>query len=73
MDSRVVLLPPSLPPSLFAPPSLPPSLPPRYVVERMEPELWAQVLDPENQFRRQLIDQVKGRCQAVPAPNRVDR
>lgn len=30
----------------------------RYVVERMEPVLWAQVLDPENPFRRQLIDQV---------------
>lgn len=30
----------------------------RYVVERMEPELWAKVLDPENQFRRQVIDQV---------------
>ena len=30
----------------------------RYVVERMNPELWALVLDPENQFRRQLIDQV---------------
>ncbi|CAM6046417.1 unnamed protein product [Sphagnum compactum] len=30
----------------------------RYVVERMEPELWAKVLDPENPCRRQLIDQV---------------
>eukprot|EP00271_Cylindrocystis_brebissonii_P014176 TRINITY_DN35436_c0_g1_i1.p1 TRINITY_DN35436_c0_g1~~TRINITY_DN35436_c0_g1_i1.p1 ORF type:complete len:1694 (-),score=426.59 TRINITY_DN35436_c0_g1_i1:500-5581(-) len=30
----------------------------RYVVERMAPELWAKVLDPENPFRRQLIDQV---------------
>ncbi|KAG6551189.1 hypothetical protein Mapa_007425 [Marchantia paleacea] len=30
----------------------------RYVVERMEPDLWGQVLDPENPFRRQLIDQV---------------
>eukprot|EP00475_Leptophrys_vorax_P034731 TRINITY_DN56473_c0_g1_i1.p1 TRINITY_DN56473_c0_g1~~TRINITY_DN56473_c0_g1_i1.p1 ORF type:complete len:919 (-),score=143.56 TRINITY_DN56473_c0_g1_i1:348-3104(-) len=30
----------------------------RYVVERMEPELWAKVLTPENEFRRQLIDQV---------------
>ncbi|CAM6119092.1 unnamed protein product [Calypogeia fissa] len=30
----------------------------RYVVERMEPDLWAKVLDPENTFRRQLIDQV---------------
>uniref|UniRef100_A9U2Z4 Clathrin heavy chain n=1 Tax=Physcomitrium patens TaxID=3218 RepID=A9U2Z4_PHYPA len=30
----------------------------RYVVERMDPELWLKVLDPENPFRRQLIDQV---------------
>ena len=30
----------------------------RYIVERMNPELWALVLDPENQYRRQLIDQV---------------
>ncbi|CAI6011217.1 unnamed protein product [Closterium sp. NIES-65] len=30
----------------------------RYVVERMEPELWAIVLTPENEYRRQLIDQV---------------
>ncbi|BBN15445.1 clathrin heavy chain [Marchantia polymorpha subsp. ruderalis] len=30
----------------------------RYVVERMEPDLWGKVLDPENPFRRQLIDQV---------------
>lgn len=30
----------------------------RYVVERMEPELWEKVLTPDNQFRRQLIDQV---------------
>lgn len=30
----------------------------RYVVERMEPDLWAKVLDPENTYRRQLIDQV---------------
>jgi clathrin heavy chain len=35
-----------------------PCLFPRYVVERMEPELWEKVLTPENQFRRQLIDQV---------------
>ena len=31
---------------------------PRYITERMEPELWAKVLDESNQFRRQLIDQV---------------
>ncbi|KAJ7543091.1 hypothetical protein O6H91_09G024400 [Diphasiastrum complanatum] len=30
----------------------------RYVVERMEPELWEKVLNPENAHRRQLIDQV---------------
>lgn len=30
----------------------------RYVVERMEPDLWEKVLTPENPFRRQLIDQV---------------
>jgi clathrin heavy chain len=30
----------------------------RYVVERMEPDLWLKVLDPENPCRRQLIDQV---------------
>ncbi|XP_031493982.1 clathrin heavy chain 2 [Nymphaea colorata] len=30
----------------------------RYVVERMEPDLWDKVLNPENEYRRQLIDQV---------------
>jgi clathrin heavy chain len=30
----------------------------RYVVERMDANLWAKVLDPENPFRRQLIDPV---------------
>ncbi|CAI9762259.1 unnamed protein product [Fraxinus pennsylvanica] len=30
----------------------------RYVVERMDGDLWAKVLDPENEYRRQLIDQV---------------
>ncbi|KAF7150229.1 hypothetical protein RHSIM_Rhsim02G0065500 [Rhododendron simsii] len=30
----------------------------RYVVERMDGDLWAMVLNPENEFRRQLIDQV---------------
>ncbi|KAL0303876.1 UNVERIFIED_CONTAM: Clathrin heavy chain 1 [Sesamum radiatum] len=30
----------------------------RYVVERMDGDLWAKVLDPENEFRRLLIDQV---------------
>lgn len=30
----------------------------RYLVTRREPDLWASVLDQENPFRRQLIDQV---------------
>lgn len=30
----------------------------RYLVKRRDPELWAVVLKEENQFRRQLIDQV---------------
>jgi len=30
----------------------------RYVVERMDPDLWGKVLEPENKFRRQVIDQV---------------
>ncbi|CAN1259470.1 Clathrin heavy chain 1 [Linum perenne] len=30
----------------------------RYVVERMDGDLWEKVLDPENEYRRQLIDQV---------------
>ncbi len=30
----------------------------RYVVERMESDLWAKVLEETNPFRRQLIDQV---------------
>ena len=30
----------------------------RYLVKRREPELWAIVLNEENQYRRQLIDQV---------------
>ena len=31
----------------------------RYLVKRRQPELWAQVLVPENIHRRQLIDQVR--------------
>ncbi|KAG5560744.1 hypothetical protein RHGRI_003923 [Rhododendron griersonianum] len=31
----------------------------RYVVERMDGDLWEMVLNPENEFRRQLIDQVE--------------
>ena len=30
----------------------------RYLVRRRDPELWKVVLDVENSFRRQLIDQV---------------
>ena len=30
----------------------------RYVVERMDAELWAKVLDENSKYRRQLIDQV---------------
>lgn len=30
----------------------------RYVVDRMDSDLWGKVLDPENKFRRQVIDQV---------------
>ncbi|KAJ8540473.1 hypothetical protein K7X08_030392 [Anisodus acutangulus] len=30
----------------------------RYVVERMDGDIWEKVLNPENEFRRQLIDQV---------------
>ncbi|XP_058100764.1 clathrin heavy chain 2-like isoform X2 [Magnolia sinica] len=30
----------------------------RYVVERMDSDLWENVLKPENEYRRQLIDQV---------------
>lgn len=30
----------------------------RYLVARRDPELWAEVLNPENEYRRQLIDQV---------------
>jgi len=32
----------------------------RYLVERQNPELWALVLDPENQYRHSVIDQVVG-------------
>lgn len=30
----------------------------RYLVRRKDPELWATVLEENNPFRRQLIDQV---------------
>eukprot|EP01119_Soliformovum_irregulare_P023468 TRINITY_DN818_c0_g1_i1.p1 TRINITY_DN818_c0_g1~~TRINITY_DN818_c0_g1_i1.p1 ORF type:complete len:1708 (+),score=626.33 TRINITY_DN818_c0_g1_i1:60-5183(+) len=32
----------------------------RYLVERQDPELWAKVLTEENEFKRQVIDQVVG-------------
>ena len=31
----------------------------RYIVERMDPELWGEVLTEDNAFRRQLIDQAR--------------
>jgi len=31
----------------------------RYLVKRRRPDLWAQVLVPDNVHRRQLIDQVR--------------
>ena len=33
----------------------------RYLVKRRVPELWAQVLVPDNMYRRQLVDQVSTR------------
>lgn len=30
----------------------------RYLVRRKDPNLWTEVLDPANQYRRQMIDQV---------------
>ena len=35
----------------------------RYVVERMDTDLWGKVLGEDNTYRRQLIDQVR----AAPA------
>ena len=37
----------------------------RYLVRRKDPELWANVLEEDNPFRRQLIDQVR----LHPAPH----
>ena len=34
----------------------------RYIVERMDTDLWAKVLEEDNPFRRQLIDQVSSPC-----------
>lgn len=42
----------------------------RYLVERQSPELWAQVLDPENTHRQQVIDQVVQT--ALPETKNVD-
>merc|ERR1712151_629987 len=42
----------------------------RYLVERQSPELWANVLDPENQYRRNVIDQVVGT--ALPESTNAD-
>jgi clathrin heavy chain len=33
----------------------------RYIVDRSDYELWIKVLDVENTYRRQLIDQVRAR------------
>lgn len=42
----------------------------RYLVERQSPELWQKVLDPENQYRQQVIDQVVQT--ALPETKNVD-
>lgn len=34
----------------------------RYIVERMDTDLWNKVLEEDNQYRRQLIDQVFQMC-----------
>ena len=36
----------------------------RYIVERMDTDLWAKVLEEDNPFRRQLIDQVSSPCRS---------
>ncbi|KAJ1437607.1 Tetratricopeptide-like helical domain superfamily [Sesbania bispinosa] len=43
----------------------------RYVVERMDADLWEKVLNPENEYRRQLIDQVVST--ALPESNSPDQ
>lgn len=40
----------------------------RYLVKRRRPELWAQVLNPDNVYKRQLIDQVS----SVAVPESTD-
>jgi clathrin heavy chain len=42
----------------------------RYLVERQSPELWAMVLDAENEYRRNVIDQVVG--SALPESTNAD-
>lgn len=42
----------------------------RYLVRRKDPELWANVLEENNPFRRQLIDQV--RLPPTPLPKRLN-
>merc|ERR1712232_1160099 len=42
----------------------------RYLVERQSPELWASVLNPENEHRRAVIDQVVGT--ALPESTNAD-
>lgn len=42
----------------------------RYLVERQDAELWARVLNSENEFRRQLIDEVVGT--ALPENENAD-
>eukprot|EP00928_Gymnodinium_smaydae_P000827 TRINITY_DN1030_c0_g1_i3.p1 TRINITY_DN1030_c0_g1~~TRINITY_DN1030_c0_g1_i3.p1 ORF type:complete len:1741 (-),score=474.00 TRINITY_DN1030_c0_g1_i3:126-5348(-) len=42
----------------------------RYLVERQSPELWALVLDPNNEYRRNVIDQVVGT--ALPETTNAD-
>jgi hypothetical protein len=45
----------------------------RYIVDRMDNELWAKALDEQNKFRRQLIDQVSVRAMTSLYPsNRHD-
>ena len=42
----------------------------RYCVERMDVQLWAKVLDENNQFRNNIVDQVVS--QALPESKNAD-
>ena len=42
----------------------------RYLVERMDPTLWSRVLNKDNEFRRQLVDEVVGT--ALPENENAD-